>query len=254
MAAPKKADEKQQVRKKMQPHCMIESQNLSTLLRGANPPETPLLYLAVEQSKVILRGKGIPKGKLLDFFVQAAQQNPEIPGYWVSHGIVSKACGFTSEYIDAAIMKYGHGWGWAPEFANCHATFKYQEKGFTTADGIKWSGPEALYQSYKLKPLVRFDVKRLRRVARMTDMEAHRWGSELKEKDFIGAEQWDGMKTGIMRRCIAYKFDADDDLRNLLLQSAPLTLVNLKDDRFWGFPGQNMLGILIQEYRDAQLK
>ena len=254
MAAPKEADDMQQVRTKGQPHCMIESRNLSATLRGPNCPETPLLYLAIEQVPAILRSKRIPHGKLLAFFVQATRREPEISGYWVPHGIVSEACGFTSEYIEAANKKYGHHWGWAPEFANCHSTFEYQEKGFTTSDGIKWSGPEALYQSYKLKPHIRSDLKRLRRVARMTGITAHKWGSKLKEKEFVGAEQWDVMKTGIMRQCIKYKFDADDDLRKLLLQSAPLTLVNLKTDRFWGFPGENKLGTLIQEYRDAHLK
>ena len=253
MAALQEADNIQQVHTKEQPHYMIESGNLSALLRSPNCPTTPLLYLAVEQVPVILRSKSIPQSNLLDFFVKAIQQNPKIPGYWVSHMTVSKACGFTSEFIDAANSKYGYGWGWAPEFANCHSTFNYKEKGFTTSDGIKWSGPESLYQSYKLKPHIRSDLKKLRRVARMTGLDAHKWGSNLKDKEFVGADQWDVMKIGIMRQCIKYKFDADDDLRNLLLHSAPLTLVNLKTDRFWGFPGQNKLGTLIQEYRDAQL-
>lgn len=69
---------------------------------------------------------------------------------------------------------------------------------------------------------------------------------------------WNDIKLGIMREVIEAKFDQHPDLREKLLATKGLVLTegNTWGDTFWGVcrgVGQNHLGRILMEYRDAKI-
>jgi ribA/ribD-fused uncharacterized protein len=80
--------------------------------------------------------------------------------------------------------------------------------------------------------------------------EAKRFGSKLTLRP-----DWDQIKLDVMRELTALKYDQHATLRNKLMDTKGIELIegNNWNDTFWGVSrgvGQNWLGRIIMEYRD----
>jgi ribA/ribD-fused uncharacterized protein len=78
---------------------------------------------------------------------------------------------------------------------------------------------------------------------------------EGRRKDLPLREDWEDVKLLVMRRALIAKFKRIDNLRNLLLSTGNIELVEYsKKDYFWGRnedgAGYNMLGKLLMELRE----
>ena len=133
------------------------------------------------------------------------------------------------------------------------ATFQFKQRPFTE-DGVRYPSTEHYYQAHKLKSEMQ-TVPRLRALCQLTETEIYHWGQPgggLSEAEFCGAEHWEQQKRGVMMTAISLRFSQRCLGRQLLKWTGNLPLVSIKQGQ-WGWPGGNMLGELVQEYRDNHM-
>ena len=203
-------------------------------------------YLSREQIPIIVNNKKMEP--FLGHFVNILQRKKHLEGVWISHALASAACGYSTESIKEARQKFGII-AWAPEFENFHNSFwNFKEQGFS-AEGFQWNGPEQYYQSFKLKAQYRTQSE-LQRLSKMDDEEIYEWGTNLSPKKFRGTKEWDANRVCTMRQVIKRKFEENEAVQTLLDSTKGIKLVSVKNDDYWGFPGNNMLAHLLQNWRD----
>lgn len=113
-------------------------------------------------------------------------------------------------------------------------------------EGIKYPSSEAAYQASKsLDPVVR------KRFKHYGPGLAKKQGRAIQVRD-----DWDSVKVDIMKGICRAKFDGDADLRERLLLTGDIELIegNYWGDTFWGVcggVGENMLGKILMEIREG---
>lgn len=112
--------------------------------------------------------------------------------------------------------------------------------------GVEFGSVEAAYQSNKADNLDDFLL-----FADLTPGQAKRLGREIKIRS-----DWDDIKVMVMHRLLIEKFWHHVNLRELLLNTGDLELIegNNWGDTFWGVcngVGENMLGKLLMNVRDT---
>lgn len=113
----------------------------------------------------------------------------------------------------------------------------------------QWATSEHYFQAQKF-----LDVSDRERVRlAKTPALAARLGRDRSKKL---RRDWDSVKVSVMRRAVEAKFRQHSDLRQLLLSTGNALLVeHTENDDFWGDAGdgsgQNMLGRILMEVRDA---
>ena len=168
---------------------------------------------------------------------------------WVPQRLVSMAA-FGEEgarTVDAVTSTHG-AWAWATEFSNVHTTFAFEEPGFEL-DGGQWANVEAYFQSAKS----RGTADHMRALRAITADPSPESAFRVGRTPAIRAD-WESVKRDVMRDALRAKFTQSDDLRELLLSTGEVPLVQLKPgDAYWGTGrdgrGMNALGALLMELR-----
>ena len=177
-----------------------------------------------------------------------AQHGIDFPSHgWIEQEKVSQALfgAAGAKTVRACTESYGV-FLWAPEFANAHASFNYEEQHIVIG-GVEYGCSEAYYQSMKSlgHPQHEFYHERIRL---SSPMSAFQKGNYLPIRS-----DWDEVRVDVMRTAVYAKFTQNEILKQLLCSTAPYPLVQIKMDRFWGTmadgSGRNMLGVLLQELR-----
>lgn len=114
-------------------------------------------------------------------------------------------------------------------------------------DGLHWATVEHYFQAQK------FSDKAYQKKIRMakTPILAAVLGRDRKQKL---RKDWESVKVGVMRQALMAKYTQHPELRELLLSTNDLKLVeHTPNDSFWGDggngKGNNMLGRLLMEIR-----
>jgi ribA/ribD-fused uncharacterized protein len=170
---------------------------------------------------------------------------------WISQESISRSLFGDSgaATVRACTQSYGI-FAWAPEFANVHATFPYEEHQIEV-DGVVYGSSETYYQS--MKSVGSREHEEIHEAIRLcSPMEAYRFGNRVPLR-----LDWEDARVAVMRKAIYAKFTHNRSLRELLCETYPHPLVQIKMDPFWGTShdgsGANMLGVLLQELRDQLL-
>jgi hypothetical protein len=163
---------------------------------------------------------------------------------WVSHKKISKQLNYGTDLIDLCEKNYGI-YAWAPEFANVHSTFPYEEKPIIIR-GETWPHSEGYFQA--MKSYGSSDFGQIKGKVKLSDpMTSWSIGQSCKLRP-----DWESIKDEIMMDALRSKF-RDPFLRDLLLSTGDLPLVQLKSCPYWGSgrhgTGKNMLGVLLQNLR-----
>jgi len=114
-----------------------------------------------------------------------------------------------------------------------------------TYNGLTYQNSEAAFQAQKT-----LDENIHKTFTTMTGIKAKEKGRQLKIR-----EDWDKVKVEIMREILYIKFTENIVLKEKLLSTEDLILIegNTWNDTFWGVCngiGENMLGILLMETRN----
>ena len=164
---------------------------------------------------------------------------------WRRHRDVSRQLGYTTDMIELAEQNYGI-YAWAPEFANVHSTFPYEEKPLLI-DGLEWPHSEGYFQAMKAFGTYDWDLAR-QRIPKCDPMDSWSVGQRLKLR-----LDWEQVKDDIMMTALREKFK-DPYLKALLISTRDYPLVQLKNCRYWGSgrdgKGLNKLGVLLQNLRN----
>ena len=112
-------------------------------------------------------------------------------------------------------------------------------------DGLFFSSSEAAYQSAKT-----LDEYGKQRFLSLSPSKAKKLGTEIKVR-----KDWPEVKVSIMKEILLDKFTRNEDLKQLLIDTRDMYLVeeNYWGDTFWGScngKGKNILGILLMEIRN----
>ena len=167
---------------------------------------------------------------------------------WIEQGDVSKALfghrGLNT--VHRCTQSYGV-FAWAPEFANVHSTFSYEETPILV-DGIEYACSESYYQS--MKSFGHRQHEEYHEAIRTCNPDdAWALGRRVPLRD-----DWDQAQIDVMRKAVYAKFTQNDMLRALLCSTSSYPLVQIKIDPVWGSmsdgSGANMLGVLLMELRD----
>ena len=163
---------------------------------------------------------------------------------WVSHKKISKQLNYNTNLIDLCEKNYGV-YAWAPEFANVHSTFPYEEKPIIIR-GETWPHSEGYFQA--MKSYGSSDFGQIKGKVKLSDpMTSWSIGQSCKLRP-----DWENVKDEIMMDALRSKF-RDPFLRDLLLSTGDLPLVQIKNCPYWGSGrhanGKNMLGVLLQKLR-----
>lgn len=115
-----------------------------------------------------------------------------------------------------------------------------------TFDGRAWPSAEHAYQA--MKTMSREDQEVIRKAA--TPRDAKRLGMKVDLRP-----RWDAMRAGVMLCILKAKFEQSSDLRESLLATEPMELVegNTWGDTFFGEchgKGENWLGLLLMQVRE----
>lgn len=164
---------------------------------------------------------------------------------WAPHREISCKLGYQFDMINASEKNYGI-YKWAPEFANVHSTFPYEEKPIQV-DGEWFPHSEGYFQAMKA-----FGTKDYEKVKAQIDhadpMEAWSIGQRV-----IIRSDWESVKDEVMLKGVREKFK-DPYLRDLLLSTGDYPLVQIKYCNYWGSghdgKGKNMLGVILQQVRE----
>lgn len=114
--------------------------------------------------------------------------------------------------------------------------------------GKLWPSTEHYFQAMKFQTLS--DQEEIRKAK--SPMEAAKKGRDRRRKI---KDNWDSIKVQVMKEAILAKFTQHEDLKLLLLSTAPAILIeHTENDNFWGDGGngrgQNMLGRILMATRD----
>ena len=135
---------------------------------------------------------------------------------------------------------------WAPEFANVHSTFNFQEHPIVIG-GKTFACTEAYYQAMKSLGTPSHS-QALQDIQNAGPAEAFSFGQQYGLRD-----DWSTARVNVMRKAIRAKFTQNNKLKELLLATGEYPLVQIKMDDFWGTnadgSGKNMLGQLLMELR-----
>ncbi len=142
---------------------------------------------------------------------------------------------------------------WATEFSNMHSVFKYKEKPIVVG-GVTYSNSENYFQSCKF--IGSPDANYVNSLIRGAD-PAKSYTIGRKYTNIRG--DWKHVRENVMFEALTAKFAADENARNILLQTGDLKLVQLKpNDAYWGTGpdgcGNNKLGNLVTRVRTKILE
>ncbi|MFJ6102886.1 NADAR family protein [Streptomyces sp. NPDC092359] len=115
-------------------------------------------------------------------------------------------------------------------------------------DGVRWPTSEHYFQAQKFKGTRHADLIRRAR----TPLRAAELGRDSSEPPRRDRERG---KDDVMRRVVAAKFRAHDDVRDILLSTGDEEIVeDTTTDHYWGRGrtgnGKNMLGRILMRTRD----
>ena len=164
---------------------------------------------------------------------------------WHSYKEISRKLGYSLDMVEASEKNYGV-FAWAPEFANVHATFQYEEKGFEI-DGEWWPHTEGYFQA--MKAYGTEDWERVKQeIKECSPIDSWSVGQRCKLRP-----DWEEVKDEVMMTGLREKFK-DPMLREILLSTGDLPLVQIKYCNYWGSgrngKGKNALGVLLQNLRE----
>lgn len=157
------------------------------------------------------------------------------------HPIVSTAqdegMGIMTIYFYSTREKYG-----------CFSNFSPHGFGL---DGVYWPTSEHYFQAQKFVSTPHVEQIRLVK----TPKEAAKMGRDRKRPM---RPDWEQVKDGIMKKAVLCKFQTHADIREILLSTGDVELVeNSPIDYYWGCgadgSGKNMLGKLLMEVREILL-
>ncbi len=138
------------------------------------------------------------------------------------------------ERLDTAIKKFRDKYFFLSNFYIANVTYK----------GITYNNNEAAFQAQK-------DLTRSLEFKDLNPMSAKRLGKRVKLR-----EDWESIKLNIMEEIIRCKFDQNPELKEKLLNTEDLLLIEGNDwnDTYWGVcrgKGLNNLGKLLMKVRDS---
>lgn len=163
---------------------------------------------------------------------------------WRPHREISEQLNFGSKLIERCEENFGV-YAWAPEFSNVHSTFPYEENPIVI-DGEEWPHSEGYFQA--MKAFGTEEWKIISEEIKTSDpMMSWSIGQACKLRP-----DWERVKDDVMITALREKFK-DPFLKNLLLSTGDLPLVQLKYCAYWGSgiqgEGKNKLGVLLQNLR-----
>ena len=165
---------------------------------------------------------------------------------WRSHREVNKQLRYSTGLIERCEANFGI-YLWAPEFANVHGTFPYEERPIII-EGHEWPHSEGYFQAMKAYGTPLWS-KTKKEIAIVDPMDSWIIGQRLNGM----RSNWNKIKDNIMMDAVRAKFQ-DPYLKALLRSTGDYPLVQLKNCPHWGSgydgKGRNMLGVLLQNLRD----
>jgi ribA/ribD-fused uncharacterized protein len=165
---------------------------------------------------------------------------------WRSHREVNKQLRYSTGLIERCEANFGI-YLWAPEFANVHGTFPYEERPIII-EGHEWPHSEGYFQAMKAHGTPLWS-KTKKEIAIVDPMDSWIIGQRLNGM----RSNWNKIKDNIMMDAVRAKFQ-DPYLKALLRSTGDYPLVQLKNCPHWGSgydgKGRNMLGVLLQNLRD----
>ncbi len=165
---------------------------------------------------------------------------------WRSHREVNKQLRYSTGLIERCEANFGI-YLWAPEFANVHGTFPYEERPIII-EGHEWPHSEGYFQAMKAHGTPLWP-KTKKEIAIVDPMDSWIIGQRLNGM----RSNWNKIKDNIMMDAVRAKFQ-DPYLKALLRSTGDYPLVQLKNCPHWGSgydgKGRNMLGVLLQNLRD----
>lgn len=114
-----------------------------------------------------------------------------------------------------------------------------------TFDGITYQNNEAAFQAQKC---IRYEDKK--RFSTLNPSEAKHLGRKVSLRS-----DWESVKVTLMREIVRAKFDQNDEIKTLLLNTGDTYLEegNTWGDKIWGTvngQGRNLLGQILMEVRE----
>ena len=165
---------------------------------------------------------------------------------WRSHREVNKQLRYSTGLIERCEANFGI-YLWAPEFANVHGTFPYEERPIII-EGHEWPHSEGYFQAMKAHGTPLWS-KTKEEIAIVDPMDSWIIGQRLNGM----RSNWNKIKDNIMMDAVRAKFQ-DPYLKALLRSTGDYPLVQLKNCPHWGSgydgKGRNMLGVLLQNLKD----
>lgn len=188
-----------------------------------------------EDVQILLPDESIAAAKALKELFTTGREQPFIS---ISKEGLEQNCLLTSDFSQAIYFytvqdKYG-------AFSN------FSPHGFESG-GSYFATAEHYYQSEKFED----DSYKQRVIRAATAKDA----ADLGKTKNIGIRQdWEQVKIAVMRKALNLKFSTHEDIRNLLLSTGDLLLIeNSPYDNYWGIgrtgTGQNHLGTLLMQAR-----
>lgn len=171
----------------------------------------------------------------------------QLPG-WLSQQKVSSILFGTKGW--STVLDCEHYYGpflWAPEFANVHTIFPFEEVPINI-DGEEYAGPEQYFQQMKsVGQPDHIDV--CNKMKDATPEEAWLIGRKHSLRS-----DWEHVKDNIMKKAVFAKFSGNSYVQKLLRATGDHPLVQIKpSDGYWGTgpnnDGENMLGEILKEVR-----
>lgn len=108
--------------------------------------------------------------------------------------------------------------------------------------GHLFKSSEHAYQALKMKS----DVSRLKVIQAETAAMAKKLGRRCSMQ-----AGWESNKVNIMHQVLRAKFDQCEKARKVLLGTGDAKLLERSPrDKFWGYKGKNMLGVLLMKVRE----
>lgn len=165
---------------------------------------------------------------------------------WRTYRDVHRQLGYSTRLIDRCEENFGV-FVWAPEFANVHGTFPYEERPIIV-EGQQWPHSEGYFQAMKAFGTHKWEDTK-REIQTVDPMDSWIVGQRLNGL----RSNWHKIKDEIMMDGIREKFK-DPYLKALLKSTEGYPLVQLKQCPHWGSGwdgrGKNALGVLLERLRE----